>query len=307
MNRHQINTIFSNILCFLYAARHQSFTKAAEQLFLTQSAVSHRIRNLEECLGIKLFQRLTRKVALTEDGHQLFDLLEPMVGTIDFEISNILNREVGGTLNIATVPSFGICWLLPRLLNFQNKHPNIKINLRTRNDLIDFRTDAIDIAIYYGDGQYPGLKVTKLIDEQLFPVCSPEYAEKYNLWQDISRLPECLLLHDAMPWPKAQYFSEWEMWANHAGVKDLDYENSHSFDRADLAFLFAMNGAGLAMGRRCLVTRRIESRELVDPFGIHYHAQRAYYLACSHEKYKAPRIAAFRNWIMDQIQEQEIR
>ncbi len=301
MNRHQIATVFSNIPCFLYSARHLSFTKAAEELFLTQSAISHRIRNLEECLGVKLFQRLTRKVILTEEGQQLFSLLEPMVRTIDFEINNILTREVAGILNITTVPSFGQCWLLPRLSAFQKKHPNIKINLKTRNNLVDFRTEAIDIAIYYGDGQYPGLKVEKLKDEELFPVCSPEYAEKHNLRQDISRISECLLLHDAMPWPKAQYFSEWEMWVNQAGLRDIDYENSYSFDRADLAYLFAMDEMGLAMGRSCLISERIASKALVDPFGIHYPAQRSYFLVCANEKLNAPRIAAFRNWIFDQI------
>ena len=300
MDINRTDTIFANILCFVCAARHLSFTKAAEELFLTQSAISHRIRKLEARLGVKLFQRLTRKVILTEDGHQLFCVLEPMVRTIGFEIGNILSREVGGVLNIATVPSFGQCWLLPRLPDFRKKHPNIKINLRTRNDLVDFYTEAIDIAIYYGDGHYPGLKVTKLMDEELFPVCSPEYAEKHDLWQNISRLSECLLLHDAMAWPKAQYFSEWEVWVNHVGLNDIDYENSYSFDRADLAALSAMNGLGLAMGRSCLIHRRIESQELVDPFGLHYPSPHAYFIVCAHEKFKAPRIIAFRNWIIDQ-------
>lgn len=300
MNIERTDTIYANILCFICAGRHLSFTKAADELFLTQSAVSHRIRKLEEHLGVKLFQRLTRKINLTEDGKQLFSVLEPMARTIDQEIDNILNREVGGILNIATPPSFMRCWLLPRLPDFRKKHPNIKINVRTRNGLTDFYTEAIDIVIYYGDGNYPGLNVTKLMDEELFPVCSPEYADTHGLWKKPSRLSECLLLHDAMAWPKCQYFSEWEVWANHAGLGDINYSNSYSFDCGDLAALAAMDGLGLALGRHCLINRRIERRELVAPFGLRCASQQAYYMVCVNEKFDAPRIKAFRNWLIEQ-------
>jgi len=298
LNKKEI--IFSNIHSFLCAARHLSFTRAAEELFLTQSAVSHRLRKLEDILGLKLFQRLPRKVALTEEGEQLFSLLEPMVRQLDSEISHILNRSVEGILNIAATPSLTQNWLLPRLPDFNKQHPQIMINLKTRSDIVDFRTELIDIAIYYGDGHYPGLRVNWLMDEYLFPVCSPTYADTHKLWKAVPRISDCLLLHDSMPWPKAQYFSEWEIWANNVGLKDINFENSYWFNRSDLAALSARNGLGLSMGRYCVIEKMLINKELVDPFGLHCRSPHSYFIACSHEKYNTPRIMIFRHWLEEQ-------
>lgn len=294
----------SSLYCFASAAKHLSFTEAADELHITQSAVSHRIRKLEGELGFKLFQRFTRRLALTEDGRRLFMVLRSALVDIDNEISNIRSQELDGTLNITAPPSFMGCWLLPRLPLFHAECPSVQITIKTRLDLVDFRTEAIDIAIYYGDGIYPGLSVTPLMQEMLTPVCTKEYADAHNLWDNPEGLRNCLLLHDGTAWPKAQYFSEWEEWATHAGVTGLNFDNSYTFDRSDLAVNAAIGGTGVAIGRKMLVQRRMDSGELVAPFGITCTSCQSYYIATTRDQQETSRVAAFREWLIRQVEPQ---
>lgn len=291
----------SSLYCFACASKHASFTLAAEELHITQSAVSHRIRKLEEELGFKLFQRFTRKLVLTEEGVRLSAVLKSALSDIDTEIRNIRNQELDGSLNITAPPTFLGCWLLPRLALFRKKYPGIQINIQTRLDLVDFRTEAIDVAIYYGDGIYPGLSVTPLMQEILVPVCTKEYADEHDLWNNPQGVKDCLLLHDGTAWPKAQYFSEWEEWAIEAGVPDLNFEYSYTFDRSDLAVNAACCGTGLAIGRLRLVQRKLDSGDLIIPIDITCCSKQRYYLATSKDNKHSSRIAAFKEWLMVQM------
>ena len=292
--------VFANIHCFLCVAKHSSFTEAAKELCLTQSAISYRIRKLEKDLGLKLFQRFTRKLLLTQEGERLLAIIEPSVKAIDSELHSILDQKVGGALNITVTPSFANCWFIPRLYGFWKKHPNIQINLRTRTSLVDFGTEAVDIAIYYGIGHHPGLQVTPFMKEEIFPVCSPHYADEHKLRQKPKQLKNCRFLHDAMQNIGTHDYSEWETWLEAAGIQGLNLKNSYTFDRSDLAVSSAIEGLGVAIGRHCLIQRNLSTGELVAPFDIRCSSLSDYYIICSKEKYHTPRLKVFMNWLMDQ-------
>lgn len=287
----------SSLCFFSCAAKHASFTLAADELHITQSAVSHRIRKLEEQLGVKLFQRFTRRLVLTEEGVRLAAVLETSLADIENEIRNIRNQELNGSLNLTAPPSFLGCWLLPRLEQFRIKYPGIRINSQARSDLVDFRAESIDIAVYYGNGVYPGLSVTPLMEEKLIPVCTREYASYHNLWNNPQALNTCMLLHDSTAWPQALYYSEWEEWATKAQVTRLNYEHCYTFDRSDLAVQAAMNGSGVAIGRLKLVRRRLKSGELVTPFDLPCRSEQNYYVVSNKDFKHSARLAAFTDWI----------
>lgn len=289
--------------CFACAAQHLSFTKAGEMMNLSQSAVSHRIRKLEEQLGFVLFKRLTRKLVLTEEGKHLYSVLQSSFENISEEIHLLLNQEIGGTLQITSTPSFSSCWLIPRLPHFSAKYPNIFLHLRTRNDLVNFSAENVDLAIYYGNGEHPGLVVTPFMEEKVLPVCSKEYADEKNLWGNPNTLKSCILLHDAQPWPNAQFFSEWKAWLDFANIKNIDYECGHSFDRAELATAWAAQGGGVAMGRLRLVQDQLKSGELVAPFTLDCTTPQSYYLVSTEERNKTNRITALCNWLLEEAKQ----
>ncbi|SDZ93331.1 DNA-binding transcriptional regulator DsdC [Marinobacterium iners] len=290
--------------CFACAAQHLSFTKAGEAMNLSQSAVSHRIRKLEEQLGFFLFKRLTRQLVLTEEGKRLYSVIQSSLDDISAEIHSLQNQEVGGTLHITSTPSFSSCWLTPRLSDFAEQYPNIFLHLRTRNDRVNFSAESVDLAIYYGKSEHPGLVVTPFMDEKVLPVCSRDYADRKSLWGAPQALASCTLLHDAQPWPNAQYFSEWKSWLDFAGLNDIDYEGGHSFDRAELASAWAMQGGGVAMGRLRLVQDQLESGELVAPFEMDCTASQSYYLVSTQERSQTTRVAALCEWLLQQAQQQ---
>ena len=285
---------------FVSAARHLSFTKAAEELFVTQGAISQSIRKLEADLGFSLFHRFTRRIVLTEEGELLLGTLQQSLMEITDQIRSIKSQELDGSLNISSTPSFASKWLSPRLKNFSKRYPGISIHVRGRNDLVDFETENVDVAIYYGGGIHPDLDATFLMDEQLIPVCSKEYAYKYSLRGKPEFLKHCLLLHDSQPWPNAQYYSEWKFWLKNMGLMDVIFKSGYSFDLSETAVTAASHGLGVAIGRKRLAQLDIESGRLVAPIGKSIPSEQAYYIVSMHEKLSTPRIFAFRNWLLEE-------
>ena len=210
--------VLSGLHCFLIAAEQMSFTRAAEILCLTQSAVSHKIKNLEDSLGVQLFIRQPRKLTLTEEGKRLKIVVAHNLGDIAHEIRDLKTLELSGDFNVAVPPTFAQTWLLPRLKEFLDKYPALRFHLRTRNELIDFQTETFDCAIYFGHGKYAGLYSAKLMDENMLPVCSHDYAVAHDLYGNPEKLSTCMLLHDAAPWARAGRNDEWQYWAQRHGV-----------------------------------------------------------------------------------------
>lgn len=286
---------------FVCAAKYQSFSKAAEELCVTQGAISQNIRKLEDILGFALFHRFTRRIILTDKGERLLTTVQGSLLDITGEVESIKSRELNGNLNISCPPTLASKWLSPRLKSFTEKNPGISIHFRCRNDLVDFESEHVDLAIYYGKGIYPDLNVTFLMDEYFFPVCSKEYADRYSLWKNPKALKDCLLLHDSQPWAHAQYYSEWKLWAERMRLHDFAPQTGISFDQNIATVIAATKGVGVAIGRNRLVQIDIEAGELVAPIGGKIRTDQAYYIVTMHENTAAPRVSAFRNWLLNEV------
>ncbi|POZ61007.1 DNA-binding transcriptional regulator DsdC [Chromobacterium alticapitis] len=257
---------FANLHTFLAVAEHLSFARAAAELCLTPSAVSHRIARLEAALGYPLFLRLTRRIHLTDDGERIHAALRRGMDELNAALLPQADA-LAGRLTLHAHPSIAQCWLLPRLADFCADHPLIELDVRTGNEDADFRAGGVDLALYYADGQFPGLASAKLMEEEMAPVCSPSYAERHQLLEQPAKLRECVLLHDARAWRHAAHDAEWTLWARAAGREADLPPRSLTFDRSDLCLAAAVHHAGIAIGRRRLAQDWIDQGKLLLPLG----------------------------------------
>lgn len=291
---------FANLHTFLVAARHLSFARAAQELCITASAVSHRMSRLEQALQMKLFQRLTRQVALTDEGERIFAILQQAMGDLSEALEPSSHADVAGSIALYVRPSIAQCWLVPKLADFIERYPSIALDLRVGNDNVDFRTRKIDLALYYANGEFPGLTSHKLMHEHLAPVCSPEYAQRHGLMENPQNLQHCTTLHDSLAWDHAAYDAEWTLWAAQHDLLAALPKRSLTFDRSDLAVTAALNHAGIAIGRQQLVQTHVDSGELVLPLGGfcrsgHYD----YYLVHPVLDSVPKRLAVFMDWLRE--------
>lgn len=292
----------SKLHTFEAAARHLSFSMAAEELSLSPSAISHRINALEDELGFKLFERFHRKIKLTSEGERIYLALQSSLALINQEVAEIRNNEVSGSLTVYSRPSIAQCWLVPKLAGFHRSYPSIGLDILTGNENINFNNYNIDLAIYYDNKPPEGLHCEHLMSESIVPVCSREYAEQYNLFDNPSGLAACTLLHDKQAWDYKSGSDEWHFWSRSFGLqKELEHCQGIGFDRSDLSIVAAMNHAGVAMGRKTLVNKRIQSGELVRPFPeLEVDCQHNYYVVTPNNRYN-PRVKAFVAWLKEQV------
>lgn len=279
----------NSLRAFESAARLLSFTKAADELSVTQSAVSHQVKGLEDWAGIPLFRRDGRHVALTEAAAKFL----PTV-TVAFDQLALAGRKLQavdpgqGWLTVAMMPSFAGKWLVPRLAGFREKHPNIDVWIATFEPQAGALGPDVDLAIRYGRGDWPGLSSVKVLSEELFPVCSPALAMQLKQPADLARMT---LLHDEMR-------EDWGMWLRAAGVATVEATRGPGFDDSGLLIQAAIEGLGVALGRSVLVKGDLEAGRLVRPFAPALPAESAFYLAYPPETENAPKIKAFRDWLV---------
>ena len=184
----------SKLYTFEVAARHQSFAMAADELSLSPSAISHRINQLEEELGIQLFVRSHRKVELTHEGKRVFWALKSSLDTLNQEILDIKNQELSGTLTVYSRPSIAQCWLVPALGDFTRRYPSISLTILTGNDNVNLQRAGVDLALYFDDAPSAQLEHHFLMDEAILPVCSPDYAQRFDLIGSLVNLSHCTLM-----------------------------------------------------------------------------------------------------------------
>lgn len=295
---------FAHLHTFLVAARHLSFARAAQELCLTASAVSHRISRLETALEMKLFLRLTRQVNLTDEGERIFDILQQAMGELSEALEHSSQADIAGSIALYVRPSVAQCWLVPRLADFLERYPSVSLDLRVGNDNVDFRTRKFDLALYYANGEFPGLASQCLMQERLAPVCSPAYAQRHDLLNNPQNLKLCTTLHDSLAWDHAAFDAEWTLWAQQHNLLDALPKRTLTFDRSDLSVTAAMNHAGIAMGRQQLVQKRVDSGELILPFADfsvcgHYD----YYLVHPPLSAVPKRVQVFIDWLHECAQQ----
>ncbi|MBT42695.1 MAG: transcriptional regulator [Idiomarina sp.] len=282
---------------FEVAARHLSFTKAAEELFVTQAAVSHQVKALEDFLQLKLFIRRNRSLLLTEEGQayylQLRDIFEQLVQATD-KLRLVSER---GALTVSVPPSFAILWFVPRLSSFREEHPDMDIRIKAVDEITGSLTDDVDVAIYYGDGRWPHVKSYRLHKEYLWPVCSPLLVERAGIEkpEDLLKQP---LLHD-------ETRNAWKDWFEMVGIDQYRGDNGPVFSHSSLALQAAVHGQGIALANNVLAKPEIDSGHLVRVFPQALQRNKAFYLVCRDNQAEVGKIATFRQWILDLVEKEE--
>ncbi|MEP3247304.1 MAG: transcriptional regulator GcvA [Sneathiella sp.] len=276
---------------FEAAARYLSFSKAAEELYVTPAAVSHQIKALEEWLGVPLFRRMNRAVILTDEGQSYVLEVREGLSLISEATDKLEKQEASGALTVSTLPSFAVRWLLPRLGRFRELHPDIDVMLSASDHITDFAREPVDLVIRYGSGNYPGLHVEKLLTEDsLFPVCSPSLLEGEHPLRTPEDLVHHNLLHDDLR-------VDWETWLSAVNVQGIDPRKGLSFNDSSMVLTAAITGQGVALGRSTLAADLLASGRLVKPFDTELKAGNAYFIVCPEGQSERPRFVAFRDWL----------
>ncbi len=285
---------------FEASGRHLSFAKAADELGVTPPAISHQVRQLEDFLGVPLFRRMTRQVALTDAGRAA---LEPMSDAFDRlaeAVALITERDDAGVLTVSVAPSFAALWLVPRVEKFSTACPDIDLRISANMTLSNFKNDGVDAAIRYGRGNYPGLQVVQLSQESIAPMCSPDLLEGPHPLNGPEDLTHHTLLHDdsTVPLGPSPY---WRMWLRLAGHADIDTSRGPRFSYADHALQAAIQGQGVVLGRFSLASAELAAGRLVRPFGDALPTEFGYYLVHPDSKPLPPKVAAFRSWVLSEV------
>jgi LysR family glycine cleavage system transcriptional activator len=278
------------IRAFEAAARHGSFTKAAFELHVTQGAVSHQVKLLEQWLGMPLFERFGHSLTLTAQGRSYLPALGKALDAVASATERLGAGVLAGPLRVTVLPSFASKWLMPRLGTFQAQYPAIDLHISTSAELHDFSVDAFDVGIRSGLGRWAGLRADLIAHEALTPVLSPTLAAK-QVVQQPADLAGLTLLHD-------QPRDAWPRWLEMAGAVDVDAKQGPSFNDAALVLQAALDGHGVAMGRVFLSAHDVAAGRLVQPFAQTLANDFSYWLVYPKSTAAKPRIDAFRTWLL---------
>ena len=281
---------------FEAAARHESFTKAAAELCVTQGAVSHQVKALELELGLKLFQRQRQRLAITDAGRRYLDVVRDAFDRLAAGTEELLRRQSAGVLTVTTSPNFASKWLVHRLGRFAAQHSEIDLRVGASLHHVDFAREDIDLGIRHGDGQWPGLHVTRLCEEQEFPVCSPSLRRGARALRGRADLKHQTLLH-------IDDRGTWARWLDAVGITDAAPERGPVFNQASLAIDAAVEGQGVALARTALVAWDLLAGRLVRPFPLALPLPYAYWIVCPRANAELPKIATFRAWLLAEAAE----
>ena len=278
---------------FEAAARHESFTRAAAELFVTQGAVSHQVKALETQLGVRLFNREPQGLVLTEAGKEYLVAVRDGFDRIALGTERLLQRQNAGVLTVSTSPDFAAKWLVHRLGNFVEAHPGIDLRVSATLHHVDFSREEVDIAVRHGDGNWPGLDTVRLSSEQLFPVCSPKLLsgrKRLGKPADILKYP---LIH-------MDTRSDWTRWLQAASLDDAKVIHGPVLNRASMVIDAAINGQGIALARTTLSAYDIINGRLVRPFAEALRLSKTYWIVCPRATANLPKIHTFREWLLGQ-------
>jgi LysR family glycine cleavage system transcriptional activator len=282
----------SGLRAFEATARHLSVTLAAGELSVTPGAVSLQIRDLEQSLGVRLFDRLPRQLRLTEDGEGYFKAMRSAFRLMREATDELLARARPATLSISCTPTFAAQWLVPRLPHFEERMPGVDIRISASNRLVDFVRDGVDIAIRHGFGRYQGLVSERLLDDDLVPVIAPALREARPL-DTPDDLINHVLIHDV-------HRQDWRLWLEAMGVTEIDAMRGPVFNDSNGAIEAVKAGDGVGLVRLSLVAREIQERRLVAPFSRGVSTGLAYYIVYPPGALDRPAVTALRQWLTDE-------
>ena len=285
---------------FVVTAKHLSFTKAANELHVTPAAVSHQVKILEEFVGTPLFHRLTRAIRLTEQGQAALPILSDGFNLLAEGAKELSGSRDQNVLTVSATPSFAAQWLVPRLAEFQELNPEIKIRIDASAEIVNLRRDAVDVAIRWGSGDYPGHSSDRLFQDEVFPVCSPKLLTGPHPLKTPHDLVHHTLLHSGSVINNVSY-AEWSMWLKLAGAEEVDWRKGPEFSVENMALQAAIEGHGVALINTSLVRDDLASGRLVQPFEEVMPTDFSYHLVIPDEYCNRPAIRAFREWLLVKI------
>jgi LysR family glycine cleavage system transcriptional activator len=285
----------NSLKCFEAAGRLLSFTNAARELNVTQAAISHQIKVIEEFLGVALFDRLPRRLVLTEQGKSLlpevieaFDRVSLAIGALNLEqYSNMLSVRLG--------TSFAAKWLSPQLKYFWLQYPEIDLCLYHANAPVDFEREQIDIAVTYGKGDWEGVVADLLLSLDFFPVCSPAFMHNDKPLTDIDNLRYYTLLHDTID-------ECWHDWIELAQVEGIRADKGTIIDDTNVLIQAAIDGQGIALGSTAFLQDHLDSGRLVKPFDINLVNDFSYFVVCPEAHLQNPAVLAFKEWLLSLVE-----
>lgn len=294
--------VFLNALrAFEASARHQSFSAAAAELSVTPAAVGQLVRSLEDWLGTALFHRSTSgkaRLVPTEAAERALPDIRAGFDRLTLGLSRLRESSASGVLTVTVSPAFAAKWLLPRLEHFQVAYPDTDVRLDTSLKLMDFTAQGIDIGVRYGRGEWPGLVAEKLMDEQVFPVCSPRWLAEHRDLRAPSDLAARTLIHDQSVDTHIG-FASWQAWLEHAGAADVDTTRGLRINNSAAVLHAAIDGHGVALARSVMVRDDLASGRLVRLFPeIEQASELAYYVVYRAECASLPKLQAFRDWLL---------
>jgi LysR family glycine cleavage system transcriptional activator len=276
---------------FEAAARHESFTRAAEELCVTQGAVSHQVKALEAELGIKLFNRERQRLVITDAGREYLTVLRDSFDRIAVGTERLIQRQSSGVLTVSTSPDFAAKWLVNRLGRFAEAHPGIDLRISATLHHVDFAREDVDLAVRHGDGSWPGLDVARLSTEQLFAVCSPKLLrgrQRISKPSDVLKFP-LLHLDDRKDWAK---------WLEAAGVAGTELSHGPVLNRASMVIDAAVDGQGIALARTTLAAWDLINGRLIRPLVETLRLSKTYWIICPKATSTLPKITTFRDWLL---------
>jgi len=280
---------------FEAAARSESFTRAAQELNVTQGAVSHQVKALEATLGIKLFNRERQRLVMTEAGRDYLAVVRDALDRIAAGTERLMQRQSAGVLTISTSPDFAAKWLVYRLGRFAENHPEIDLRVSATAHQVDFAREDVDVAVRHGDGKWPGLDVVRLCAERLFPVCSPKLVSGRNRITTASDLLKFPLL-------RLDDWKNWTRWFAAAGVV-APVAHGPVLNRTSMLIDAAVGGQGVALARTALAAWDLINGRLVRPVDVSLKMSNTYWIVCPKATSSVPKIATFRKWLLAEATE----
>jgi len=286
-----------NIVAFESAARHLSLTRAAKELGVSREAVSRQIRILEEFLGVKVFTRLHRAIALTPAGHKLQPVVTRSLQDLAYTAGEIRRPNEPYRITVSSTIATASFWLTPRLANFRAAHQNIEIHVVVSDKPRDLIKEEIDVGLRYGDGKWPGLNSEKLFDITSYPVCSPEYMQNSTPIES----PEDFLDHNLVNLDGEIHVAEnWMWWLKGHGVKIPKTFKTLGFDNYDNVVQVAKDGQGIALGFSGLISPLVEQGKLIRPLDAELSNNLAVHLVTPKSREITPQVRYFMNWVLEE-------
>ncbi len=288
----------NSLRAFEAAARHLSFRQAADELNVTPAAVSQQIKQLEATLGVQLFIRTTRALALSEAAQAALPAIRSGFDSLHDGVRSLQAHHDPGVLTVSVSPSFGMRWLLPRLERFRDTHPDYQVRIDATNRLADFSRGSVDVALRYGKGDYGSLTSELLISDIAFPVCNPRLVAPPHRLKEPADLKDQALLH--VDWVmESDSAPTWTRWLEFAGITGIDTSRGIRFSMDDMAVSAAISGLGVVVAARAFVVADLAAGRLIKPFSSDLDMPTTFhhYAVYPAQKARQPKVKAFLEWI----------